>query len=162
MGSAGVRAGGEPYERERMKIINQTFEIETTAKIYVHDVTSRVASAVSSSAVDSGHVIVFSPHTTVALTINENEERLFEDLKTHLCALVPESRHYGHDDIHLRDVPPNEPKNARAHLMAMLLGQSEVIPVVAGRLTLGAWQSILMVELDGPRIRTLRLQISGE
>ncbi len=67
-----------------------------------------------------------------------------------------------HNDLHLRDVPPDEPINAHSHLMAMMLSTSEVIPIVDGKLALGTWQSLLFFELDGPRKRTVFVQISGE
>jgi secondary thiamine-phosphate synthase enzyme len=67
-----------------------------------------------------------------------------------------------HNDLHLRDVPPDEPMNAHSHLMAMMLSTSEVIPIVHGQLALGTWQSVLFFELDGPRKRSVFVQISGE
>jgi secondary thiamine-phosphate synthase enzyme len=94
--------------------------------------------------------------------INEDEERLLEDIKVHLKTLAPPDAKYLHNDLHLRDVPPDEPINAHSHLMAMMLSTSEVIPVVEGKLGLGTWQSVLFLELDGPRTRSVSLQIMGE
>lgn len=107
-------------------------------------------------------MLVFSRHTTTALAINEDEERLLEDVKVHLEKLVPSSGTYLHNDLHLRDVPPDEPINAHSHLMAMMLSTSEVIPIADGKLALGTWQSILFFELDGSRKRTVFLQICGD
>ena len=67
-----------------------------------------------------------------------------------------------HNDIELRDCPEDEPENAHSHLAAMLLGSSESIPVVDGELQLGNWQSVLFIELDGPRERSITLQLWGE
>jgi len=67
----------------------------------------------------------------------------------------------GHNDIHLRDCPPHEPENAHSHLIAMLLGSSEVIPILDGELDLGRWQSVMLVELDGPRQRTVSVRLFG-
>ena len=79
-----------------------------------------------------------------------------------MTQLVPPRARYLHNDIHLRDCPPDEPENAHSHLAAMLLGSSEVIPVSAGRLVIGQYQSIMLVELDGPRERNVSVQICGE
>ncbi|MDJ0728219.1 MAG: secondary thiamine-phosphate synthase enzyme YjbQ, partial [Prochloraceae cyanobacterium] len=94
--------------------------------------------------------------------INENEIRLLEDLKVYLSKLAPETDKYLHNDLHLRTVPPDEPKNAHSHLMAMTLNNSETIPIIDGKLALGTYQSILFFELDGPRQRTLLIQIVGQ
>lgn len=117
---------------------------------------------ITSTSIENGQALVFSRHTTTALAINENEIRLLEDIKVFLQKLAPESDRYLHNDLHLRDVPEDEPINAHSHLMAMILSTSEVIPIVDGKLALGTWQSILFFELDGPRKRTVFLQISGE
>jgi secondary thiamine-phosphate synthase enzyme len=79
-----------------------------------------------------------------------------------LRKLAPETEKYLHNDLHLRDVPPDEPMNAHSHLMAMMLNNSEIIPIVDGDLALGTWQSVLFFELDGPRSRSILIQISGE
>ena len=107
-------------------------------------------------------LIVSSRHTTTALAINEYEHRLLEDVRACFSDLVPADRHYLHNDIHLRDCPPDEPENAHSHIIAMLLSSSEVIPVVEGTLQLGQWQSIILFELDGPRERTVTMQVIGE
>ena len=106
--------------------------------------------------------MIFSRHTTTALAINEDEQRLLEDIKVFLRKLAPEAERYLHNDLHLRDVPEDEPINAHSHLMALMLNTSEVIPIVDGKLFLGTWQSILFFELDGSRKRAIFCQITGE
>ncbi|WP_010479161.1 secondary thiamine-phosphate synthase enzyme YjbQ [Acaryochloris sp. CCMEE 5410] len=103
-----------------------------------------------------------APDTTTALAINEYEERLLEDIKVYLHKLAPANQRYLHNDLHLRDVPEDEPENAHSHLMAITLSSSEVVPIVEGQLALGTYQSVLLLELDGPRQRTVFLQLSGE
>lgn len=83
-------------------------------------------------------------------------------LKHFFQQLVPAGTGYLHNDIHLQDCPADEPENAHAHIMAMLLSNSEVIPVVDSSLAIGQWQSVLFAELDGPRSRTLNVQLIGE
>ncbi|MEH2237797.1 secondary thiamine-phosphate synthase enzyme YjbQ [Nostoc sp.] len=145
-----------------MPIINKLIEIETEPKINIHHITPQIQDLLASTSIKNGQVLVFSRHTTTALAINENEVRLLEDIKVFLQKLAPESGCYLHNDLHLRDVPENEPINAHSHLMAMMLTTSEIIPVVDGKLALGTWQSVLFFELDGPRKRTVFIQISGE
>jgi secondary thiamine-phosphate synthase enzyme len=88
--------------------------------------------------------------------------KTLEDIKVFLQKLAPESDSYLHNDLHLRDVPEDEPINAHSHLMAMMLTTSEIIPIVDSKLALGTWQSVLFFELDVPRKRTVFVQISGE
>jgi secondary thiamine-phosphate synthase enzyme len=145
-----------------MLIRQYTLQLTTADGIALHDVTPQIASYLAESAVQNGFVTITSRHTTTALAINENEERLMEDVKTFLTQLVPPRARYLHNDIHLRDCPPDEPENAHSHLAAMLLGSSEVIPVSEGRLELGQYQSIMLVELDGPRERNVSVQIYCE
>ncbi len=97
---------------------------------------------IAAAPIQDGQVLLFSRHTTTALAINENEARLLEDIKVYLRKLAPESGHYLHNDLHLRDVPEDEPINAHSHLMAMTLSTSEVIPLVQGKLALGTYQSL--------------------
>lgn len=145
-----------------MPIINKTLEITTQPGINIHNITPQIQEFIDSTNIKNGQVLVFSRHTTTALAINENEVRLLEDVKVFLQKLAPETHKYLHNDLHLRDVPEDEPINAHSHLMAMMLTTSEVIPIVEGKLALGTWQSVLFFELDGARKRTVFLQISGE
>ena len=147
---------------EEMQIKNEVIEVETDKGICIYNITPEIVKLVQGTFVKNGQVMVFSQHTTTALAINENEERLLEDIKVHLEKLAPPSGKYLHDDLHLRDVPEDEPMNAHSHLMAMMLNTSEVIPIVDGKLALGTWQSILFFELDGPRKRSVFVQLWGE
>ncbi len=144
-----------------MLIKNELLEIETAPGIEIYNITPQVMDVLTTTGINNGQVIIFSRHTTTALAINENEERLIEDLKVYLRKLAPEFDKYLHNDLHLRDVPPGEPINAHSHLMAMTLNNSEVIPVVEGKLALGTWQSILFFELDRPRKRNVLVQVTG-
>jgi secondary thiamine-phosphate synthase enzyme len=145
-----------------MRIRHETIRLDTGPGICLFDITPRVRDALAQSGIRNGFVLVASRHTTTALTINENEERLLTDVREFLARLVPAGDHYLHNDIHLRDCPPDEPENAHSHLIAMLLGSSESIPVADGALALGTWQSVMLVELDGPRERNVSVQICGE
>jgi secondary thiamine-phosphate synthase enzyme len=145
-----------------MVIHNHTLQISTNDGISIFTINEAVNKRITESGVTNGFAIVTSRHTTTAITINENETRLMDDLKDFFARLVPENGNYRHNDIELRDCDPGEPKNAHSHITAMLLGSSEAVPIVHGELGLGQWQSIMLVELDGPRDRTINIQICGE
>jgi secondary thiamine-phosphate synthase enzyme len=146
-----------------MPIVNQMIEVETEVGIGIYNITPQIKDLLASSSIQNGQVLVFSRHTTTALAINEDEERLLEDVKGFLRKLAPEGDRYLHNDLHLRvGIPPDEPMNAHSHLMAMMLTTSEIIPVVNGKLALGTYQSVLFFELDGSRKRTVFCQITGE
>ena len=144
-----------------MKIISKIINIPTEKGINIYNVTPQIEEVIKESGIKNGQALIFSRHTTTALAINENEERLLVDIKAYLNKLAPENDRYLHNDLHLRDVPPDEPINAHSHLMAMTLSTSETIPICDHKLALGTYQSVLFFDLDGPRKRTLFIQISG-
>ena len=145
-----------------MRFTHHEITVSTTPGIGVFNITSELRAIVENQTIMSGFAAVASRHTTTAVTVNEDEERLFEDTKRFLAQLVPANAGYLHNDIHLRDCPPDEPQNAHSHILAMLLGSSETIAISQGRLALGKWQSVLLIELDGPRTRSVNVMICGE
>lgn len=130
-------------------IKSSTISIATRKRIEFSDITSEVEKVVKKSGVSEGAVNVFAAHTTAGIMLNENEEGLLKDFEDTLFKLVPEGS-YAHNKID---------DNARAHLCAMLLGSSKLVPVSRGRLQLGTWQKIFLVELDGPRSRSVVVQV---
>jgi secondary thiamine-phosphate synthase enzyme len=120
-----------------------TVSISTHEHCSVQDITDAVREAIPAS--HDGVVTVTSQHTTAAVTVNEAERRLLGDFADALEALVPDGG-WAHDEID---------DNADSHVRAMLVGASETLPVVDGDLKLGTWQSVLLVECDGPRERTV-------
>lgn len=136
--------------------------MDTGEGIALHDIMSELKNAVANSGISNGFVTVTSQHTTTAIAINENEERLVDDVKSFLIRLIPPTDKYLHNDIELRDCPDDEPENAHSHLAAMLFGSSEVISLVDGQLVLGQYQSVMLYELDGPRHRKVSVQVFGE
>jgi len=146
-----------------MAIAHCIFEIETEPGIQIYNITSRIQSLLETTEIQNGQVLIFSRHTTTALAINEDEERLLEDIRAFLKKMAPPGDRYLHNDLHLRpNIPPDEPVNAHSHLMAMMLHNHEVVPVIDGKLALGTYQSILLFDLDGPRKRTVLCQVVGE
>ncbi|MFW2374096.1 MAG: secondary thiamine-phosphate synthase enzyme YjbQ [Gammaproteobacteria bacterium] len=145
-----------------MKHVLSFIELETGEGIALHDLMPGIKDAVAKSGIKNGFVTISSQHTTTAITINENEVRLVDDVKAFLNRLIPPGDKYLHNDIALRDCPPDEPENAHSHLAAMLLGSSEVIALATGALVLGQYQSVMLVELDGPRRRKVNVQVYGD
>lgn len=150
------------FGRTDLRIVNRHLEVASEDGIALHDITPSLRDLVKESGLRNGFVTVTSRHTTTALTINEFEKRLLDDVRSFFARLLPPGDRYLHNDTHLRDCPPDEPKNAHSHLIAMLLGSSEVIPLTDGALNLGTWQSVMLVDLDGPRRRTVSVQVYGE
>lgn len=144
-----------------MKLTQHTIALETRAAVEATDLTPRLRELVTESGARSGYVIVASRHTTCGIAVNENEPRLIDDIKETLARLVPALAEYRHNDIEARGLP-DEPRNAHAHIAAMLLGNSATVPIAGGALALGTWQSVLFFELDGPRSRTVSVQIGGD
>jgi len=144
-----------------MKIVTRLLDIQSNEQLQYFDVTPQVRAIIEEAGIVDGFAIVSSRHTTTALFVNEYEQRLLQDIKGFLQRTVPADSAYLHNDIHLRDCPPEEPENAHSHIMAMLMSSSEAIPVVDGALSIGQWQSLIFVELDGPRRRSLNIQLIG-
>ncbi|HXW84718.1 MAG TPA: secondary thiamine-phosphate synthase enzyme YjbQ, partial [Candidatus Binataceae bacterium] len=149
--------------RHSIALYDALFEIRSTEPIQFIDLTSHINRQLAENRIESGHVLVFSRHTTAAIKINEAEELLLEDFKSLLHGLCPPERSYCHNDMSRRKPPiaPDERPNAHSHLMHLLLSTSEYIPVVDGRLALGTWQSVFLVELDGPRNRQVMLRCTS-
>jgi secondary thiamine-phosphate synthase enzyme len=124
--------------------------IKTRTKREVIDVTREVAAAVAESGAAEGLCHVYVAHATAAIVINENDDpNVCVDLLDALDRLVPAGI-WRHDRVD---------GNAAAHIQAAMLGPSETIPVRQGRLVLGTWQAIMLVELDGPRDRRILVTI---
>ncbi len=141
--------------------------------IHFTDLTPDLRAIVEESGIQEGTVNVLSRHTTCGITINEMEERLVDDTRQFLLKLCPPAYPYLHNDLHLRSGPPDwpggdeawraqEPINAHSHLLVMLLGASETVPIHKGELKIGTWQSVILAEFDGARTRTVAVQVTGD
>jgi secondary thiamine-phosphate synthase enzyme len=124
--------------------MQREFEVRTQRPRDVVDITATVARIVAESGADTGICSVYVPHATAAVVVNENADpNIGLDLLDALDKLIPQGvwRHDRVDD------------NGAAHIKAAILGPGETVPVRAGRLLLGTWQSLMLVDLDGPRSR---------
>ena len=123
--------------------------VPTSARDEMIDITGQVAQAVTESGVKSGLCVVFVPHTTAGITINENADAdVQRDILLHMDKMAPHKGDYRHNE-----------GNSAAHIKASLFGSSVTVPVEEGRLCLGTWQSIFFCEFDGPRQRQAWIQI---
>ena len=137
---------------------SETLTVQTDERIELTDVTDRVITIVRDSAAREGIVSLWSMHTTFAVFMNESQKALHADIKRLLETMVDRDADWMHNDPDHSDC---DRLNADAHLRAMLLGHSLTLQIGGGELVLGQWQRVLVAELDGPRSRSLRVQILG-
>ena len=124
------------------------FTILTAGRSDFVDLTARVQDAVAQLDVNDGVILVYVPHTTAAVTINEGADPdVVSDIDMELNKIVPWQDGYRHAE-----------GNSAAHIKTSLVGSSELVIVVGGRLNLGTWQKIWFCEFDGPRRRRVQLQ----
>ena len=141
-----------------MVVINKSLRISSSSNFQIIDITSDIVAILNETTkenkIDNGIVNIFTKHSTSAIRVNENEKGLLLDFEKALKDVIKEKDNYKHDFID---------NNAASHIRAFLLGASETIPIVDGKLDLGTWQSIFFIELDGPRSnRTVDLTFIGE
>ena len=148
---ASARVGG-------LTIHGETIVVQTDQRIELVDLTALVMEFVRKFNIREGLVSLWSMHTTCTLFINEFQTALLSDIKKFLEQMVARDADYLHNNPEHSDC---DRMNADSHLRAMLLGHSLTLQVSGGEVVLGQWQRILMAELDGPRARSLRLQIFG-
>jgi secondary thiamine-phosphate synthase enzyme len=127
-----------------------TLHVESTTAPEFIDISDRVAAIVEESGLRNGIVVVFSKHTTAAIIIQENEPLLLQDMASLIERSSPRNAHYRHNDFDVRTVHMHEDEcpNGHSHCQHLSLGTSETIPVIDGKLAIGEFQRIFMVELD--------------
>ena len=126
-------------------------EVSTRARQALHDITDEVASVIERCQVREGICLVFCPHTTAGVTLNENwDPTVRHDFGIGMDAVSPEREEYRHRE-----------GNSPAHLKSSLVGASQLVPVSGGRMALGRWQGIYLAEFDGPRRRTVLVKVQA-
>ena len=154
----------EVHERATStKIYHESIHIKTQEHLQFVDLTDIIAELIRKSEIAYGFVNIHTRHTTAAIIVNENEPLLLEDMKEILESMAPQSRHYQHDNFAIRtaNLCPEERVNGHSHCRAMFLGASETLNILDGRIQLGQWQRIFLVELDGSRERAVSVMIVG-
>ena len=141
-----------------MKTLRYQIQLATSQPIQLIDITAEVRDWVAGSGIRDGLLTLISAHTTARININEREVQLERDMVTFLKRLVPRDGDYLHNLA-----PVDGRDNAHSHLLGLFMNASATIPVAAGDLVLGGWQSIFFIELDGPREqRQVQLHLMGE
>jgi secondary thiamine-phosphate synthase enzyme len=126
-----------------MAHFSRSFSLSTREHHQVIDITREVEAVLVESGVREGQLAVFTPHATAAVTINENDDpNIGADFQRALAKVVVEHDGWLHDRVD---------NNAAAHIKSAIVGPSETIPVIAGKLALGRWQNVFFCEFDGPR-----------
>ena len=129
----------------------KTLRIHSTSQVEMIDITQDVCAAVRERGILDGQVIVFTPHTTAAITINENADPdVCRDMVKSLNRIVP-----------LQDAYRHLEGNSAAHIKSSLFGASETVIIDNGTLLLGTWQGIYFCEFDGPRQRQVHIKVLG-
>jgi len=147
-----------------MKINHKTLEFKTKEEFDFIDFTQEVEKFVAENQIKNGLINIQTLHTTAPLLLNENEPLLLEDFKNHLRNLSPKDLPYDHNDFSRRtvNVCQDECQNGHSHCLALHFPANLVLNIINGKMQLGQWQRIFLVELDKPRERKIQLQIVGE
>lgn len=136
-----------------MKVFHEEFEIKTSRRIEVVDITEKVEEVVEKSRVKNGVCFIFTPHATAAIVLEEAEAGLMSDIENFVGKYFPRGAGYEHDKID---------DNADSHLASGFIGQSRIYPIKDGKIMKGTWQQAFLVELDGPRRRKIIVTAIGE
>jgi secondary thiamine-phosphate synthase enzyme len=141
-----------------METQNKTVNIQTEQKQQLIDLTPLVYETIRASGIRDGIVGIYSQHTTASLLVGESQSALVDDVLDFLARVVDDGLTYKHNCPELSDC---ERKNATSHLRSLLLNHSVTIPIMNGKPVLGQFQSVLFAELDGPRVRSVHVQLVG-
>jgi secondary thiamine-phosphate synthase enzyme len=139
-----------------MKLVTDTFRLSTKGDDHILDVTEKVQELIARHGLDEGQVLVFVSGSTAGITTMEYEPGLIEDIPAALEKFAPRGAHYRHEEAW-------HDGNGHAHVRASLLGPSITVPFRKGKLLLGAWQQVVVVDFDNrPRQRDIVVQLMGE
>jgi secondary thiamine-phosphate synthase enzyme len=149
-----------------LKSATTTVQVAAPSRYAYLDLSEDLERAIKDSGVTDGAAVVFCPHTTCALLINEWEDGALADFLDRVLRLVPEEGYYAHDDLDRRTqnlAESHERQNGHAHVKAMLLSaSSHAIPIAAGEPMLGRWQRLILFEMDEPKERRVVFHVFGE
>jgi secondary thiamine-phosphate synthase enzyme len=153
-----AKLASENAQQNGLQMRLETLVYETRERLELFDITKDLNEVIRKNGMKAGLILVQSLHTTTAVFINEFQQALLEDIKTFLERMVGRMDYWRHNDPKLSEC---NRQNADAHLRAMVLGHTISVPVQNGAMALGGWQSIILAELDGPRERSIHVQVLG-
>ena len=154
----GVASEGTAVVPVNFRIFSRVLDWITNERLQLINVTDRINEVVRKSSVREGLVHVQSLHTTASVFLGEWQDALVHDVKAYLSAAVDREWYWRHNDPAHSDC---ERRNADSHMRGMLMGQSLSLQVRNSAVLLGTWQSIVLAEFDGPRSRSMSVQVSG-
>jgi secondary thiamine-phosphate synthase enzyme len=124
-------------------------EVNTRKRTQMVDITAKIQEVVGKTKTEQGLIHVYCPHTTAAITVNENyDESVQSDITETLNSLIPHHANYAHTE-----------GNADAHIKASIMGSSRTLFIQSGKISLGRWQGVFFCEFDGPRTREVWLRL---
>lgn len=147
-----------PSAPHGFKISHKVLDWITGDRMQLLNITDRINEVVRRSGIRDGIVHLQSLHTTTGVFLSEWQDALIEDVKKFLDDLILREAYYRHNDPDHSDC---ERRNADSHLRGMLMGQTLSLQVRNAKVLLGTWQSIILAEFDGPRSRSVAVQVSG-
>jgi secondary thiamine-phosphate synthase enzyme len=142
-----------------MKTFRKEFTIQTHKRMEIQDITDSAVKIIGESKVADGLVNLWVPHATAAVAVNEHDEDLWDDILAAFERLAPMEGSYRHNAKYSWS---ESEQNAHAHILNCLIKPDVTVPLENGRMRLGTWQSVLFIEMDGPRTRHVQVQIMGE
>ncbi|MFQ6617041.1 MAG: secondary thiamine-phosphate synthase enzyme YjbQ [Fidelibacterota bacterium] len=129
--------------------MKRVISVSTRSRVDLVDITSDINRAVKESGVDEGICLIYVPHTTAAVTVNEGADpNVVRDIMMEVNKVIPFSNGYSHTE-----------GNSAAHIKSTIVGASESFIIESGRIVLGTWQSVFFCEFDGPRNRRVNVKI---
>lgn len=151
-----------------MSVITNYLEYKSEKFLEFKDITVDIEKIVRSNKIMDGQVLIYSPHTTMSIKINEKEKGICNDFTKLMRKLIPKDEYYEHNDLTKRtenlvcEKGASDCMNGHSHCMHLLMNASETIPIIDGNLMLGCWQRIFAIELDCARKRKIIVQITGK
>ncbi|MCX8170906.1 MAG: secondary thiamine-phosphate synthase enzyme YjbQ [Candidatus Bathyarchaeota archaeon] len=142
-----------------MKFYSSEFSVQSRRRMEIIDVTDSVNEVIKRSGIKNGFANIWVPHTTAAIAVNEHDPDLWEDILATMDRLVPQKSSYRHNAKYSWT---HGEQNAHAHILNCLIKPCVTLPIKDGQILMGLWQSILFIELDGPRLRTVQVYVVGE
>ncbi len=149
-------------------IKNSEINFKSQKPFEFKDITDEVEKIISQSKIKNGMVLVYSTHTTLAICVNEKEKGIVNDFGKLMGKLIPKDSYYEHNDLTKRtenlvcQSGASDCLNGHSHCTHLLMRNSETIPIIEGKMTMGIWQRIFAIELDCCRDRKVIIQIMGE
>jgi secondary thiamine-phosphate synthase enzyme len=156
--SAPFEPATRPSNEGAYKVVNRVVDWITRDRLELMNITDRINAIVRKSGIREGLVHLQSLHTTTGVFLSEWQDALIHDARTFFEQVVDRDQYWRHNDPQFSDC---ERSNADSHMRGMIMGQTLCLQVRNAAVLLGTWQSIILAEFDGPRNRSLAVQVSG-